>query len=60
VLEAVKTSVNPKVINCPAPSSGKTTIDAVAKDGIAVKVKARVTGRQRSTLQLTSMPSNEG
>ena len=45
VLEAVKTSVNPKVIDCPAPSSGKLTIDAVAKDGIAVKVKARVTVR---------------
>jgi len=45
VLEAVKTSVNPKVIDCPAPSSGKVTIDAVAKDGIAVKVKARVTVR---------------
>ncbi len=45
VLEAVKTSVNPKVIDCPNPSSGKVTIDAVAKDGIAVKVKARVTVR---------------
>jgi uncharacterized protein YqfA (UPF0365 family) len=45
VLDAVKTSVNPKVIDCPNPSSGKTTIDAVAKDGIAVKVKARVTVR---------------
>jgi uncharacterized protein YqfA (UPF0365 family) len=45
VLEAVKTSVNPKVIDCPAPASGKVTIDAVAKDGIAVKVKARVTVR---------------
>jgi uncharacterized protein YqfA (UPF0365 family) len=45
VLEAVKTSVNPKVIDCPAPASGKLTIDAVAKDGIAVKVKARVTVR---------------
>lgn len=45
VLEAVKTSVNPKVIDCPAPTSGKVTIDAVAKDGIAVKVKARVTVR---------------
>lgn len=45
VLEAVKTSVNPKVIDCPAPSSGKLTIDAVAKDGIAVKVRARVTVR---------------
>ncbi len=45
VLEAVKTSVNPKVIDCPAPTSGKTTIDAVAKDGIVIKPKARVTVR---------------
>ena len=45
VLEAVKTSVNPKVIDCPQPSSGKTTIDGVAKDGIIVKAKARVTVR---------------
>ena len=45
VLEAVKTSVNPKVIDCPNPSSGRTTIDGVAKDGIVVKVKARVTVR---------------
>ncbi|HXG46515.1 MAG TPA: flotillin-like protein FloA [Methylomirabilota bacterium] len=45
VYEAVKTSVNPKVIDCPNPASGKVTIDAVAKDGIAVKVKARVTVR---------------
>ncbi len=45
VLEAVRTSVNPKVIDCPAPLPGKTTIEGVAKDGIAVKVKARVTVR---------------
>ena len=45
VLEAVKTSVNPKVIDCPAPASGKSTIDAVAKDGIVIKAKARVTVR---------------
>jgi uncharacterized protein YqfA (UPF0365 family) len=45
VLEAVKTSVNPKVIDCPDPSKGKTTIDAVAKDGIQLQVKARVTVR---------------
>ncbi|MDB6112134.1 MAG: hypothetical protein JWR69_3884, partial [Pedosphaera sp.] len=37
VLEAVKTSVNPKVIDCPEASSGKTTIDGVAKDGIVIK-----------------------
>lgn len=45
ILEAVQTSVNPKVIDCPNPVSGKTTIDAVAKDGIQVKAKARVTVR---------------
>jgi len=45
ILEAVQTSVNPKVIDCPNPASGKTSIDAVAKDGIQVKAKARVTVR---------------
>ncbi len=45
VLEAVKTSVNPKVIDCPDTAKGKTTIDAVAKDGIQLQVKARVTVR---------------
>jgi len=45
VLEAVKTSVNPKVIDCPAPTSGKNTIDAVAKDGIVIRARARVTVR---------------
>jgi len=45
ILDAVQTSVNPKVIDCPSPVGGKTTIDAVAKDGIQVKAKARVTVR---------------
>ena len=45
VLEAVRTSVNPKVIDCPDPEKGKTAIEAVAKDGIQLKVKARVTVR---------------
>src|SRR3979490_1288990 len=45
VLEAVRTSINPKVIDVPNPSMGRTTIDGVAKDGIQVKVKARVTVR---------------
>jgi uncharacterized protein YqfA (UPF0365 family) len=45
VLEAVKTSVNPKVIDCPNPTSGKVTIDAVAKDGIVIRARARVTVR---------------
>jgi uncharacterized protein YqfA (UPF0365 family) len=33
------------VIDCPSASSGKQTIDAVAKDGIQLKAKARVTVR---------------
>ena len=45
VVEAVRTSVDPKVIDCPNPASGRTTIDGVSKDGIQVKVKARVTVR---------------
>ncbi|GJQ31091.1 MAG: UPF0365 protein [Phycisphaerae bacterium] len=45
ILEAVHTSVNPKVIDCPAAVGPRGTIDAVAKDGIQLKVKARVTVR---------------
>jgi len=45
VLEAVRTSINPKVIDCPARDSGRSTIDGVAKDGIQVKARARVTVR---------------
>jgi uncharacterized protein YqfA (UPF0365 family) len=45
VLEAVKTSVNPKVIDCPDVSKGKQYIDAVARDGIQLKVKVRITVR---------------
>ncbi len=45
VLEAVKTSVTPKVIDCPNPAMGKSEIAAVAKDGIQVLAKARVTVR---------------
>src|SRR3954469_24162494 len=45
VLDAIQTSVNPKVIDCPDPAKGRQTIDAVAKNGIQLKVKARVTVR---------------
>lgn len=45
IVDAVNTSVNPKVIDCPNPVAGRLTIDAVAKDGIQLKVKARVTVR---------------
>ena len=46
VLEAVQTSVDPKVIDCPDPRRhGRSTLDGVAKDGIQLKVRARVTVR---------------
>lgn len=45
IVEAVNTSVNPKVIDCPGASAARATIDAVAKDGIQLKAKARVTVR---------------
>ena len=45
VLDAVRTSVTPKVIDCPNPAAGKTEVAAVAKDGIQVLAKARVTVR---------------
>src|SRR3990172_5701205 len=47
ITDAVKTSVDPKVIDVPSPrtEAGKVTIDAVSKDGIQLKAKARVTVR---------------
>jgi len=45
ILDAVQTSVNPKVIDCPDPQKTRGTIDAVAQDGIQLKAKARVTVR---------------
>jgi len=45
VIEAVRTSINPKVIDCPNQAGPRNTIDGVAKDGIQVKVRARVTVR---------------
>ena len=46
VLEAVQTSVDPKVIDCPNPTkSGKTYLSAIAMDGVELKVRTRVTVR---------------
>jgi uncharacterized protein YqfA (UPF0365 family) len=47
VLDAVKTSVNPKVIDCPDPTKGKPTLDGVCKNGIQLKARARVTVRTK-------------
>ena len=45
VLEAVQTSVYPKVIDCPARGGSKESLDAIAQNGIQLKVRARVTVR---------------
>jgi uncharacterized protein YqfA (UPF0365 family) len=45
VLEAVQTSVYPKVIDCPDQKSNKNTLSAIAKNGVELKVRARVTVR---------------
>ena len=46
VLDAVKTSVYPKVIDCPDPQrSGKNFLSAIAIDGVELKIRARVTVR---------------
>jgi len=45
VLEAVQTSVYPKVIDCPARGSARDSLDGIAQDGIQLKVRARVTVR---------------
>lgn len=45
VLEAVQTSVLPKVIDCPDGTRGRFTADGVAKDGIQLRARARVTVR---------------
>jgi uncharacterized protein YqfA (UPF0365 family) len=45
VLDAVRTSVMPKIIDCPDPRSSKGSVSAVAHNGIEMLVKARVTVR---------------
>jgi uncharacterized protein YqfA (UPF0365 family) len=45
VFEAVRMSVMPRVIDAPDPQKGRQTLDAVAKDGIQLRAKARVTVR---------------
>ncbi|MDJ0840570.1 MAG: flotillin-like protein FloA [Acidobacteriota bacterium] len=45
ILDAINTSVNPKVIDVPKTGSDRRTIDAVAKDGIQLRVRARITVR---------------
>jgi uncharacterized protein YqfA (UPF0365 family) len=58
VLEAVQTSVYPKVIDCPTRGSGRESLDGVARNGIQLKVKARVTVRA-NLLQLIGGATEE-
>ncbi len=45
ILEAIQTSVYPIVIDCPDPAGGTVTVDGVARDGIQLKARVRVTVR---------------
>lgn len=47
VLEAVRTSINPTVIDCPpqGPGGEKRQIEAVTRDGVSVFARARITVR---------------
>jgi uncharacterized protein YqfA (UPF0365 family) len=46
VMDAVRTSVSPKVIDCPNSAvSGRTTLSAVAKNGVELLIHVRVTVR---------------
>lgn len=47
VLDAVRTSVNPKVIDCPDPTKGRQFLEAVCRNGIQLRAKARVTVRTK-------------
>lgn len=50
VLDAVRTSVYPKVIDCPDPKNGgKISLSAIAKNGVELCVRARVTVRTNLT-----------
>lgn len=49
VIDAVRTSVNPKVIECPSPdpTKGKSVLEGVCQNGIRLKARARVTVRTK-------------
>ncbi len=47
ILDAVRTSVNPKVIDCPDPGKGRSYLDAVCRNGIQLRARARVTVRTK-------------
>ncbi|MFO7820626.1 MAG: flotillin-like FloA family protein [Lentisphaeria bacterium] len=47
VVDAIETSVNPKVLVCPSPAHGAGVVNGVCQDGVRVSASARVTVRTR-------------
>src|SRR5262245_31834873 len=45
--EAVRRSVDSKVIDCPDPTKGRSTLDGVCRNGIQLRARARVTVRTK-------------
>ncbi len=59
VVDAVQTSVRPKVIDCPDPKrSQRNTLSAIARNGVELKIRARVTVRT-NILQLIGGATEE-
>src|SRR5437870_2095006 len=55
VLEAVRTSINPKVIDAPSPNMGRSTIDGVAQDKAEVRRAAAVAVEQEMRAKTQEM-----
>ena len=49
IYDAIRTSVLPKVIDVPSKATGSNTLDAVAADGIQLKVRANVNGAHQTS-----------
>ena len=58
VIDAVRTSVHPRVIDCPDPRSGMATLSAIAKNGVELRVRARVTAVSYTHLTLPTVRTN--
>nr|WP_169703966.1 flotillin-like FloA family protein [Candidatus Kuenenia stuttgartiensis] len=45
IFDIVKAGIYPREFACPDPAKGSSTLDAITKDGIQIKVKVRITLR---------------
>ena len=60
VLDAVQTSVLPKIIDCPNPDrSAKDTLSAIAKNGVELRIRARVTVRTADRLHVARVVTGD-